>query len=95
MALLAGVAAAVLLSGANYADYVTSRDALVRGGAEANPVYGSHGERLLPIKIGVVTAETVAFVLIEKHHKKTAWVYVASVVAFNLAVARHNAGVNR
>ena len=95
MALLSSVAAAVLIAGANYADYATTRDAIGRGAWEMNPIYGIRGERLAPIKIGVVAAETAAFVLIERRHRKAAWIYAATIVGANLLIAHHNAKVMR
>jgi hypothetical protein len=89
--------AAGLLAGANYADLHTTQQALARCPAcvESNPFIGSHGERLVPVKLAVVAAETAAFVAVRKRHKKTAWALVGVIVVTNLAIVHHNRQAGR
>jgi hypothetical protein len=88
------LAALTLIGGANYADYHTSRDALrVPGAMEVNGIVGPSGERLAPVKIGAVLAESAVFLAMRRHHKRAAWMFVAGVVGVNLALAYHNRNV--
>jgi hypothetical protein len=90
MALLESIAAAVLLSGANYADYHTTRSALDAGMTEANASIGQSGQRLELVKVGAVAGEMAVYSLLRKKNKALAWAWVATIVGVNLAVAKHN-----
>jgi hypothetical protein len=92
------VAASALLAGANFADYQTTRHALATCPScmEGNPLLGKDGERVAPAKLLAVAAGTAVFVGLRKSgHKRGAWIWVASVVVLNLAVAAHNRQVSR
>lgn len=94
--ILESVAAAVLLAGANYADYATTRSAIDRGGIEMNAgLYGPRAERLGPVKLGVVAGEVVVFELLKKQDRRLGWAWVASIVVVNLAIAHRNNQVLR
>ena len=91
--LIESVAAALILSGANYADYSTTRQALARGGVEANGLM--QGPRMAPLKVAATAGETAAFVALHRKSKAMAWTFVGVIVGTNLVIANHNRGVNR
>jgi len=85
------ILAAVLMTGANYADYHTTKPALkIAGTYEANPLIGPSGERLELVKLATITAEVLIFEKLHEKNKKLAWGFVATVVAVNVAVSISN-----
>lgn len=93
--LLEGVAAAVMLTGANYLDYSSTREGLERGGVEVNALIGKDGQRLAVTKALAVGVETGVFLALRRRHPKAAWAFVGAIVATNIALAHHNNGVMR
>jgi hypothetical protein len=93
--ILESIAAAVLISAGNYADYSTTQSALARGGIESNGIYGPSAERMAPIKVAAVALETGVFIALHKRNKTHAWIWAGTVVAANLVLAHHNNQVVR
>jgi len=89
--LLESITAAILISGANYADYHTTRNGLASGAIEFNPLIGQQGQRLELVKTIAVVGETAIFYKIHKSgKKKLAWTFVAVIVGTNLVIAHKN-----
>lgn len=81
--LLESVAAAVLIAGANYGDYHSTRVGINQGLREVNWLYGRQGERL-DMK-GVITLAEIITVnqLISKGKKKEAFIFTAGILVVN------------
>lgn len=89
------VTAGMLIGAANAADAVVAHHGIEAGWAEPNPIIGSQGERMLPVKVLTVAAETAIFAhLLRTEHRRAAWVWVAAVVGVNtyMAIQNRNAG---
>ena len=79
-------------AGAMTADIVTSRQAIARGGHEANPIMG--GNTAVLFKVGEVALVTaVSYELYRHHHQRLARVLPLLTAAPSILAAAHNSGV--
>lgn len=86
------VAAAGTIAVANWLDVVSTQECMALGASEeGNPwLFGEKAERIVPMKVAIIAAETAAFAALRRRSKKLAWAWVAGIVVANVIVYKHN-----
>ncbi len=87
--------AAAAIGAANWADVASTQDLVAAGGREAwNPgLYGPRAERIVPMKLAVIAAETGVFYALRRRSRAAAWTWAAVVVVGNVLITRRNAEI--